>query len=204
MLRAQKVWLASQTSLCLKAFKSHAFAKTQFPRVSDKAWEVIIGIAKKQAETHGYDVSIFDHMIATRNVATADTSEITLDFGEFETELDEVIGKRKTRRKPETSAPTRCVTDYKLLRVCCCKRQWTRNGVQSSTKREERKMKWFRISLTFHAWFTLGYDKGFDDRNNVCYNLNLGFITFELLLDREITDAEFNALYPHDDTLERE
>lgn len=65
------------------SFASHAFAKTQFPRLSDDAWDKIIAIAEKNATDKGYDVSIFDHWKATRAVASADTSEIELNFGEL-------------------------------------------------------------------------------------------------------------------------
>lgn len=62
------------------AFTSEAFAKTQFPRMKAENWDKLLGIASAMAEKHGYDTSIFDQWKATRAVASADTSEIELDF----------------------------------------------------------------------------------------------------------------------------
>lgn len=74
------------------SFASAAFAKTQFPRISDAAWDAIIGIAEKNAESKGMDTSIFDHWKATRAVASADTSEIDLgDLGELQ-KMEDAIG----------------------------------------------------------------------------------------------------------------
>lgn len=78
------------TSALRLSFASAAFAKTQFPRVPDDAWGKVIAIAKQTAEKHGYDVSIFDHWLATRAVQTADTSMIELDLSELQAAEDDL------------------------------------------------------------------------------------------------------------------
>jgi hypothetical protein len=96
--------LAGVTNNSLRmSFASAAFAKTQFPRISDDGWNKIIAIAEKNAENKGMDTSIFDHWKATRAVQTADTSEIALDFGELEEDVD-AIGTDGEETKGTTAA----------------------------------------------------------------------------------------------------
>lgn len=71
------------------SFASAAFAKTQFPRVDETAWDKLIGIAEAQAVKNGYDTSIFDHWKATRAVQSADLGAIELDFAELVKAEDE-------------------------------------------------------------------------------------------------------------------
>lgn len=85
LLREQNVTGINNKSLQM-AFASDAFARTQFPRVAPENWEMLLGIAKKNAENRGFDTSIFDHWTATRAVKTADVSILKLDFSALEAE----------------------------------------------------------------------------------------------------------------------
>lgn len=74
-----------------QSFQSAAFAKTQFPRTTDEQWVKIIGMAKALAAKNDKDISIYEHMEATRNVQEADTSVLNLDFaklGQMEEAID--------------------------------------------------------------------------------------------------------------------
>lgn len=86
-LRSQGLSGITNNSLRM-AFSSSAFAKSQFPRVDDDAWNKILGIAEAQAQKNGYDTSIFDHWKATRAVQSADTSVLALNFDELLKEED--------------------------------------------------------------------------------------------------------------------
>jgi hypothetical protein len=77
------------------AFQSAAYAKSQFPRMVESNWTKLIEMAKAMAEKHGMETGIFDHWLATRAVASADTSEITLDFGDDEMgKMDEALTEK--------------------------------------------------------------------------------------------------------------
>lgn len=78
------------------SFSSAAFAKTQFPRVPDDAWDKLLGIAEAQAQKNNYDTSIFDHWKATRAVQSADLGEIELDFAELQKAEDVLSEENET------------------------------------------------------------------------------------------------------------
>lgn len=73
-----------------QSFQSAAFALTQFPRTTKEQWAQLLQMAKALAKKNELDTSIFEHWEATREVATADTSVLKLDFASFGADEDEV------------------------------------------------------------------------------------------------------------------
>lgn len=104
-LREQGLSGITKASLRM-SFASAAFAKTQFPRVDATAWDAIIGIAEKQAAKNNYDTSIFDHWKATREVQSADTTTLKLDFAKLQVEEDEADDHDEKPAASATGAAT--------------------------------------------------------------------------------------------------
>lgn len=75
------------------SFQSAAFAKSQFPRITEDMWNTFIGIAEENATKNGYNTSIFDHWKSTRAVATSDESELDLNLEAFKHDL---LGEAET------------------------------------------------------------------------------------------------------------
>lgn len=98
-LHSQNVVGINKAGLKL-SFSNAAYAKVQFPRVPENGWTVLLERSKKVASDAGYDVSLFDHWIATRALKEADESEIELDFDE----LDNVLAHDETETAPATAA----------------------------------------------------------------------------------------------------
>lgn len=72
-----------------QSFQSSAFALTQFPRTTKEQWEELLQMAIALAKKNDLDTSIFDHFIATRDVKSADTSILKLDFAKFGVDEEE-------------------------------------------------------------------------------------------------------------------
>jgi hypothetical protein len=90
-----------------QAFASQAFAQTQFPRTTKDQWEKIIGMAEALAKKNDKDTSIYDHWKATRDVQTADTSTLNLDFAklqEAEDDLEEKINQANAPAENQATA----------------------------------------------------------------------------------------------------
>lgn len=66
-----------------QSFQSSAFALTQFPRTTKEQWQELLKMAKAIAKKNELDTSIFEHWEATRDVQSADTSTLNLDFTKF-------------------------------------------------------------------------------------------------------------------------
>lgn len=86
------------------AFMSEAFAASQFPRLGKDKWDKLLGVAEAMAAKHGYDTSIFDHWKATRAVASADTSEIELDFDALQKAEDAITVDNAESTNPAATA----------------------------------------------------------------------------------------------------
>ena len=96
--------LAGVTNQSLRmAFASEAFAKTQFPRMKAENWVKLLDVARKMAEKFNYSTSIFDHWEATRAVATADTSDIELNFDELDKAEDALAEAVENEKKGENA-----------------------------------------------------------------------------------------------------
>ncbi len=72
-----------------QSFQSTAFALTQFPRTTKEQWQQLLEMAKAIAKKNELDTSIFQHWQDTRDVQSADTSVLKLDFAKFGVDEDE-------------------------------------------------------------------------------------------------------------------
>lgn len=72
--------LKSITVNTLKASMSNAaYAKANYPTMTDKHWDIVFAIFMNQAEKHGMDTSLFAHWSKTRHQMT-DTGQNVEDF----------------------------------------------------------------------------------------------------------------------------
>jgi hypothetical protein len=102
-LREQGLLGITNVSLRL-SLQSAAYAESMFPRMKPAQWEGVLKVMRQLAETHGQDVSIFDHWEATRSAKSADVGELNLDFNTLEAEMDKALSEDDSDETPPAAA----------------------------------------------------------------------------------------------------
>lgn len=92
-----------------QAFANAAFAETQFSRIKADNWGKLLGIAIALSEKAGYDPSIFNYWLATREGRVDEGEEIDLNFDTFAVsvadEHAEAQADEETATAPTVAAP---------------------------------------------------------------------------------------------------
>lgn len=86
-----------------QSFQNAAFATSQFPRVPAETWVGLIGVARGLAEKKGFDVSVFDYWLKTRDVV-ADEGGV-LDLGDLSKLGEDVENAIATKQTDKEAAP---------------------------------------------------------------------------------------------------
>lgn len=94
-----------------QAFQNAAFATSQFPRVPSETWVGLIGVARALAEKKGFDVSVFDYWLKTRDVVLDEGSELDLgDLSKLGEDVENAIAAKQTDKEVAPAAPATAAT----------------------------------------------------------------------------------------------